>query len=230
MNPRLSLVTGTVNRRTEFLRLVDSIRRNTDVPYELIVADGSDDPIYTENLGDDVHVMLERPRLGYVKGYNAAFRQASGEWVIWLNDDAEVLPGYASKAISYMETRPHVGLGCLAFRDRLWPHKFEVCSMWGIPYANFGIIRRTFGNDLGWFWEGLTMYGSDNALTFDVLLAGKAVAEIHGEFIHHHRPDDLVRHQNQNRRREDNRRLEARYQPKLKVLRRLYVSGSVVCA
>lgn len=217
---KLSLVTGTLDRPGEIRRLVDSVLRHTECEFELIVADASAKPMVA---GDPrVRVMHEKPRLGYVKGYNRAFREAKGEFVLWLNDDAEVLPGYDTKALGFMESHPHIGLGCLSFSDRLWPREFMVCRFWGIPYANFGIIRRELGDRLGWFWENLQMYGSDNAITFEVLLAGYGVAGIDGALIHHHRPDDAVREANQAGRKQDNWILQERYQPRLHELRWLY--------
>lgn len=220
---KLSLVTGTVNRPEQFARLVRSIVEHTSVDWELVVSDASE----VTNVCDDprVRILEEKPRLGYVKGYNRAMKHVRGEWVIWLNDDAEVLPGYDTAAIEYMESHPKIGLGCLAFRDRLWPDEFRVCSFWHIPYANFGIIRKELGDQIGWFWEELRMYGSDNAITFEVLLRGKGVAAILGEFIHHHRPEDDVREQNQIGRQQDNRRLQDRYQPCLQSLRLAYFAG-----
>lgn len=208
MKPKLSLVTGTVNRPDGIARLVQSVIENTAVSWELVISDASEVPF--ESVHPSVRVIHEKPRLGYVRGYNAAFREAVGEWVIYLNDDAVVLPNYDTKAIEFMEANPHVGLGCLAFSDRCW-NGFEVQRFWGIPYANFGIIRRELGNSLGWFWEELRMYGSDNALTFDVLLAGYAVAPIQGEFIHHFRANDRERAANQVGRETDSRRLSAKY-------------------
>lgn len=195
MNPTLSLVTGTRNRESDLRRLIASIEAYTQVPYEIIIADASDEPIgLIKTCNGPVYVIPERPRLGCTRGYNRAFAMASGDWVIWTNDDCEVTEGYAEAAIAFMEQNPHIGLGALYYSE--WPHGFHVNSYYGMLYANFGIIRRSFGDQIGWWDEQLPMYGADNAFTFQVLLAGKGVDGIPNARIIHHATDDAHRREN----------------------------------
>lgn len=207
MTPVLSLVTGKVGRDASFQRLVDSIVAHTDVDWELIVADASEAPYVPTTA--QIRVLHEVPRLGCSKAYNRAFREATGEWVLWLNDDAEVLPGYATTAIRFMEAHPRIGLGALHYTEGETP--FHVNSAWGVPYANFGILRRSLGNEIGWFDESLEMYGCDNSITLKVLLAGHGVSDIPGARVIHHSEQDANRAENQNSRRRDNRTLQETY-------------------
>lgn len=207
MIPVLSLVTGTLNRPDSFARLVDSVIAHTDVPWELVVSDASDLPVDHDD--PRVRILPERPRLGCVKGYNRAFRAALGEWVIWLNDDAEVVEGYALSAIAFMEGHPQTGLGCLYYSEKGGP--FHINSAWSVPYANFGIIRRSLGDRVGWFDEDLTMYGNDNSLTLRVLLSGHGVAGIRDAKVIHHSVQDLTRMENQVHRLRDNDTLNRKY-------------------
>src|SRR4026207_564490 len=97
---KLSLVTGKVGRDESFARLVDSIFTHTRTPWELVVADASPEP-YVSSL-PNVRVLHEKPRLTHSKGYNAAFRACLGEFILWLNDDAEVCEGYDTAAVAFM--------------------------------------------------------------------------------------------------------------------------------
>lgn len=221
MNPVLSLVTGTRNRPDEFRRLVHSIQERTSVSWELIVGDASDDPI-TESY-PHVIMLPENPRLGCTKGYNRAFKETRGKWVIWLNDDAEVQPGYAEAAIRFMETHPQIGLGALYYSDTLTREGYHVNTCcYGMVYANFGILSRELGEQVGWFDEILPMYGNDNSLAFRVLLAGKGIAGIPDARIIHHSEDDLCRRQNNNNREQDSYTLKNKYGPHLKQMREVY--------
>jgi GT2 family glycosyltransferase len=192
--PVLSLVTGTRNRPVEFRRLVESIERNTPIEWELIVSDASDTPIDESGLPKNVIVIPERPRLGCTMGYNNAFREAIGTWVIWLNDDCEVLPGYATNAIRFMETNPQIGLGALYYREGVTD--FHVNSYYNMVYANFGIIRKELGDRIGWFDNEIPMYGCDNALAFNVLLAGFGIDGIPDATLIHHAVNDQFRREN----------------------------------
>lgn len=189
------------------------------MPWELIVADASNEP--TDNaFGPNVKIIHEIPRLGFVKGYNNVFQAATGKWVIWLNDDAEVQPGYATAAVQFMGANPDVGLGALYYAEGRLPYR--VWSCYGMLYANFGIISRELGNQVGWFDEDLMMYGSDNSLTFRVLLAGKGVASIPGARIWHHVQLDQWKKENQKHRQPDGTKLHAKYFPRVEQMRSVY--------
>ena len=206
---KLSLVTGTVNRPEPFANLVRSIVEHTTVDWELVVSDASDVPV--ECSDPRVRILPERPRLGCVKGYNKAFREARGAWIIFLNDDAEVTAGYDTAAIEFMEAHPQIGLGCLHYSENGGPFHFN--SAWGVPYPNFGIFSKTLGEQVGYFDDALIMYGNDNSLALRILLADRGIADIPGSRILHHSRQDEVRAENQKHRARDNAVLHDTYMP-----------------
>lgn len=207
--PLLSLVTGKVGRDESFQRLVDSVIAHTVVDWELVISDASQTP-YAPAL-PNIRVIHENPRLGCAAGYNAAFRQALGEYVIWLNDDAEVMAGYAESAIAFMETHPQIGLGALHYSENAGEFRWN--SAWGCGYSNFGIIKRSLGDQVGWFGNLVKMYGCDNVITLEVLLAGYGVADIPNSRVLHHSEKDQTRAENQQHRAHDNLLLSQRYMP-----------------
>lgn len=208
MEPILSLVTGTLNRRESFRRLYETIASRTNVPWEMIVSDASDSP-YPDQYPENVVFLPERPRVCCVHGYNMAFARARGRWVIWLNDDAEVMPGYATNSIEFMEKHSDVGLGALYYAEQVLPYQINYYN--GMPYANFGIIRRELGDHLCWFDDVVKMYGNDNSLTFKVLLEGYGVVGIPNARVWHHRVMDKYKIDNQQLRNSDSRKLMAKY-------------------
>lgn len=213
MKPELSLVTGAMDRPESFARLVDSIVRNTFVDWELVVSDASEVPLTCDV--EQVRILPEKPRLGCVKGFNRAFREAQGEWVIYLNDDATVEPGYDVAAIDFMKRHPRIGLGALHYSEpnAQPPKPFHINGAWGVPYGNFGIIHRELGNHVRWFDEDLTMYGNDNSLALRVLLADYGIADIPDARVVHHSVKDQARIDNQRHRRRDNEILTEKYMP-----------------
>ncbi len=209
MTPKLSLVTGTRNRPESFARMLDSIINHTTVPWELVVSDASDDPIVCSD--ERVRIIPERPRLTCTKGYNVAFRAAVGEFLLFLNDDAEVCEGYDTTAIDFMEKHPRVGLGALHYSEDGGP--FHVNSAWGTIYANFGIFRKSVGESVGFFDEDLQMYGCDNSIAIRILMADLGVSDIPGANIIHHSVKDQQRIENQRYRHRDNETLSSKYMP-----------------
>lgn len=209
MAPLLSLITGKVERDKPFQRLVDSIVRYTSVDYELIVADASEVPYVSEL--PNIKVIHEKPRLSHSKGYNAAFRAASGKWLLWLNDDSEVCPQYDVEAIGFMECHPRIGLGALHYSETGGP--FHVNSAWGCIYPNFGIFSKTLGEKVGYFDPDLTMYGCDNSIALRILMADYGIADIPNARILHHSEKDQIRRDNQLNRARDNRIMQDKYMP-----------------
>lgn len=212
MKPKLSIVTGTMNRREGFWRLLDSVIKHTpeSIPWEMVVSDATDeDKIYTHDLPPNITVIPERPRQTCVIGYNNAFKIVKGDWVIWLNDDATVMPGYAEAAIHFMENNTAVGLGALYYCETVPP--FHINEYWGMVYANFGIISRLLGEHVGWFDKDLTIYGCDNSLAFRVLLAGKGIGSIPDARVWHHTVADQAKIDNQQHRKPAVATLEEKY-------------------
>ncbi len=226
MAKKLSIVIGTRNRPDSFRRLVDSIEENTSgIDWELVVSDAGDvsiedQPVATDEAWERIVVIPERPRLGCTKGYNRAFKASRGEFVIWLNDDVTVERGWAENSIRYMERNPQIGLGALYYDEPTFSPQVNLA--WGLPYANFGIIRRKLGNSLGWFDEDLEMYGNDNSLTFRVLLIGYGVAAVPEAIVHHHPVDDIERIQNEKNKRRASDVLYKKYYEKLPIMRAVY--------
>lgn len=207
---KLSLVTGKVERHSEFQRLVDSIFRHTTIGrWELVVSDASEEPYQPQ--AANIRVLHEKPRQTHSRGYNRAFRVARGEYILWLNDDATVCSGYDVAAIEFMETHPHIGLGALYYSEDGSP--FHVNSAWQTIYANFGIFKKSLGERVGYFDEGIKMYGADNSLAFRILLQGFGVAGIPEARIIHHSTKDQIRVENQATRSEDNAYLQRVYMP-----------------
>lgn len=212
--PILSIVTGTVDRQASFERMLASIVRNTPpVPWELVVADGSR-ARYTTKLPQNVLMIPDGGnRPGFTKAVNLACRAARGTYVVWLNDDAEVQPGWAAEAVHFMDTHPQVGIGAIYWCDHKPPWKVEKC--WGILYANFGILRRSLGDELGWFDESIRMYGCDTDLCLRILDRGLAVLPVPGARILHHRHEDAFRRDNEAGAREEIDRLRKRWEKDL---------------
>lgn len=222
---QLSIISGTRNRPKPYARFARSVIERAQVDFELIIGDASDEP-YTEYLPiplkmGRLEVVRESPRLGYAKGLNALLKQASGEWVMILSDDVEVLAGFDTEALRFMEACPEIGIGALSYSDDLTREDFHTNQDWIGPYANFPILRREFGNEIGWFDEDLPqMYGQDNALSYKCYLAGKGIAAIPYARVIHHSENDSERLANNNGRDRDASLLKNKYWPLADQMRR----------
>ncbi len=215
--PLLTIVTGTLDRPKILKECVESIIEHTDIPYELIIADAGSQPITTQ-YPPHIKLLREWPREGHAKGYNKAFKAATGKWVCWLNDDARCTPGWATNAVRFMEARPWCGLGALYYSDH--GGGFHVNTYYEMLYANFGILSREFGNEVGWFDECVRMYGADNSLAFKTMLAGRMVCAIPDARLLHLPVNDPQRKENVAGQPADAKALMDKYGPLIPEMKR----------
>lgn len=152
----VAIVLGTYNRLPCLQRAIASIRSAVGaLPYTIIVSDGGSTDGTVPYLArcDDV-VYLKGGLEGAVVAFNAGFGHAVDheyDYVMHLNDDAEIVtaatdelaPRYPiAEAIELMERLPTIGE--VAFElDLRGGWGWETIN--GVPYANFGVIRREAG-------------------------------------------------------------------------------------
>jgi GT2 family glycosyltransferase len=210
---KLSIVTGTVERPQALRRFVGSVFEHATpgIDWELIIADASRNPTFVKH--PNVKTIHENPRAGHAAGYNRAFREAQGEYVVWMNDDAIVCKDWDARAISFMERNPWCGLGAIYYSEG--GCCFHINSYQGMPYANFGILERSFGEQIGWFDEFCRMYGADNSVAFKTLLAGKGIGACWGSKVEHWPIMDDIKRDNVARQAQDARALMDRYRDKI---------------
>lgn len=216
---KLSIITGTVNRSWAMKRLLGSIFdcAHPGLEWELIIADASNEPMIIKH--ERITVLPEKPRLGHAAGYNRAFKQAKGEYVCWLNDDVVVNKGWDIHAINFMEANPWCGLGAIYYSEQGCCYHINHYPYQEMPYANFGIIKRTLGDQLGWFDEFCRMYGADNSLAFKTILAGYGVAGCIGSKVNHLAVMDDIKRKNIEGQPEDARNLMMHYRPYIDKMR-----------
>jgi GT2 family glycosyltransferase len=110
-SPELSIVTLQWNGLGYTRRMVESVRANTDVPYELIVVDNGsawEAASYAESAAD--HAVLNSANRGFSAGMNQGLEMAKGDYVAFCNNDIVVPPGWASRLLETARSRPRAGI------------------------------------------------------------------------------------------------------------------------
>ena len=190
------LVGSTPTRPAELARLIASLEAHSLTDWRLHVGFMAppETPIPMSCAHPHVSVLREWPRLGVSAGYNALARQAVGygaEWLGWLNDDAEVEPGWDLAALRALKAEPQAGIAALPYLTPHPPAGWHVNTFPpGLPYANFGIFSREVFQRAGGFDPRVFMYGCDNALCFRILALGLGVLPVaDARIVHHYRED-----------------------------------------
>jgi GT2 family glycosyltransferase/tetratricopeptide (TPR) repeat protein len=116
--PLVSIVILTHNQLAYTRICLDSIRRETGLPVELIVVDnGSSDGTvrYLETMKERqrsiaLRVIPNKTNLGFAAGNNQGIAMARGRYILLMNNDVAVTPGWLERMIVCAETHPRAGI------------------------------------------------------------------------------------------------------------------------
>ena len=109
--PLVSVIILNYNGLSFLPRCLETLRRTSHEPLELIVVDNcsSDGSVaYLRNHHPDVKILLSTSNLGYSGAYNAAIPEARGEIIVLLNFDVEVEPDWLDQAIEILKADQRV--------------------------------------------------------------------------------------------------------------------------
>lgn len=109
--PVLSIVVLAWDQLHYTQRCVESIRQNTDVPYELILVDNGSEAeaaAYAEQAGDQV--VLNPENFGFSRGMNQGLARARGRAIAFLNNDTVMPPGWASPLLETLDAQERAGI------------------------------------------------------------------------------------------------------------------------
>ncbi|QSZ27972.1 glycosyltransferase [Aceticella autotrophica] len=101
------------HNQLEYTKLcIESIRKYTDVPYEIIVVDnGSTDGTvdYLEKQ-NDITLIKNSENLGFAKGCNQGIAVSKGEFIVLLNNDTIVTKNWLKNMIDFINTHEDAGI------------------------------------------------------------------------------------------------------------------------
>lgn len=196
----VSIVIATHARFERLRRCIEAIRSNVRLPREIVIV-GSGDGDGTETWlarQSDLRFLPERTRAGATRAYNRGFRAATGRYVMWLNDDSYPLPGSVESAVALIERPDLADVGMVAFyhnHDRPWNRldsverdgvTYGIYNVRGVPYANFGLLRRDLLQRLGYLDERYYFCAWDPDLSLKVQRdAGLRVVGCRDALVYH---------------------------------------------
>jgi GT2 family glycosyltransferase/glycosyltransferase involved in cell wall biosynthesis len=115
--PRISVIVLTYNNLDLTKDCLDSLVRWSDYPnLELIIvdnasSDGSPDYLRQfESQHPQVKVLLNSENLGFAAGNNVGLKAATGDYLVMLNNDTIVTPGWALTLLRYLQADEQIGL------------------------------------------------------------------------------------------------------------------------
>ena len=167
---------------------------------EIIVADnGSTDnslPFLKEKY-PAVRIIAFTENLGFAEGYNRALEQLDHEYIVLLNSDVEVAPGWLTNALKYLDTH----LDVVALQPKIRSEKdrtsFEYAGacggfmdMYGYPYCR-GRVLNVIEKDNHQYDDSVNVLWASGACMFIRLQAYKQAGGMDPLFFAHQEEIDL---------------------------------------
>lgn len=128
---KFSIITPSFNQGRFLPDCVESVLSQTGIEVEHIITDaGSTDETLEVLKRYPHHQWSSEPDEGMSDGINKGFRQATGDWMMWLNCDDYLLPGALAKVAEFIAKNPQADIvhgDCLYVREDKSPlrRKFD---------------------------------------------------------------------------------------------------------
>lgn len=113
-SPLVSVVIPCYNHGAYLDEAVDSVLRQTFVDFEIVIVnDGSSDPETVRLLSEYQRPktrVLHTSNSGVSSARNTGIRSAKGSYILPLDADDRIAPGYLDRAVAILDARPEVGV------------------------------------------------------------------------------------------------------------------------
>ncbi|MEX2230974.1 MAG: glycosyltransferase family 2 protein [Cyclobacteriaceae bacterium] len=112
MHPVVSIITINFNQLKVTCELLDSLRSITYPEVEVIVVDNHSNedpaPVIAERY-PEVKLIASAENLGFAGGNNLGIQASRGKYLLFLNNDTEVAPGFLEPLVALFESNPKAG-------------------------------------------------------------------------------------------------------------------------
>lgn len=112
-NPKVSIIIPAYNQFVLTYDCIKSIVQNSEFDnYEVILADdfSNDDTIRISEVIDNIHIVRNQSNLKFLLNCNNAAKHARGEYILFLNNDTQVMQGWLTPLIEVMDKDRKVGI------------------------------------------------------------------------------------------------------------------------
>ena len=145
-NKTTSIILITYNQLRFTIMCIESIFKYTNKPFELIIVDnGSSDgtvdylkyEVPRKNTDVRVKIVINEKNIGFAGGNNQGIAAANGEYILLLNNDVVVTPGWLERLIYCIEGRPEIGIvgpksNCVSGPQLVEAIDYDLDSLYGL--------------------------------------------------------------------------------------------------
>ena len=187
----VDIIMPVFNNLTYTQKALWALEAHTTIPCHLIIVDngstdGTADYLWGLEKEMGLHIITNDANLGFAKAVNLGLVMSDSPYVIILNNDVEVGPGWLKTLIQAMEANPHIGaMGVLstAKTQATWEGHFypigvkviENYRLGQLPYSCV-VLRREAIDVVGLLDEEFFLYGEDDDYNIRLIRAGWSLA------------------------------------------------------
>lgn len=148
----------------------------------------------------DDEIFGENEKFSWTKLMNFGFSKAEGEWVMYASDDIVIHPLAFNYALQIADD-PKVGGVTFLHRNTVVDYgghfkNYGFDTVLGIPFINFGIVRKSAFDKVSGFDERFKFYNGDLDLCWRIVKKGFSIFPSYLSFVEHNNIDDQVKSQN----------------------------------
>jgi GT2 family glycosyltransferase len=137
--PLVSIISVNYDHAEVTCRMLDSLRQISYPKIEIIIVDNNspnDDPSIIPKNYPEVNFIQSKENLGFAGGNNLGIRIAKGKYILLLNNDTEVDPGFLEPMVSRFEGDPMMGAASPKIRFYHTPDTIQFAGLSCInPYT-----------------------------------------------------------------------------------------------
>jgi O-antigen biosynthesis protein len=209
---KTSIIILTYNQLEYTKKCIDSIRLHTNSNYEIIVVDNAsnDDTIHYLQEQKDIKVIYNSQNLGYAKGNNQGLELVTGDFILFLNNDVVVTPGWLDPLLQTLNSNEKIAMvgpvtnnisGMQKIKVNYNEETLDGLDAFSLEYCNqnrqrskkvlrlvgFALAcKRKVLDEIGYFDEVFGMGNfEDDDLCLRALSKGYELRIVHNSFIHH---------------------------------------------
>jgi len=111
--PLVSIISVNYNQAEVTCEMVASVLKASYPRVEIIIVDNAsptDNPAIIKERFPEVELVLSTKNLGYAGGNNLGIQHAKGDYLLFLNNDTEVEPGFLEPLIDLFLSNPKAGI------------------------------------------------------------------------------------------------------------------------
>jgi GT2 family glycosyltransferase len=199
-HPAVSVIILNYNGLAFLPRCLETLRRTTYSPLELVVVDNNSTDgslSYLHEHHPDIRIIAFKENLGYSGAYNAAIEQISNELLVLLNFDVEVEADWLDPAIEILQSDAEVVAVQPKLRSLQRPDCFEYAGgsggfidRYGYPFAR-GRVFDDLETDRGQYNDARCIFWASGAALITRKSAYLAAGQLDADFFLHMEELDL---------------------------------------